>query len=133
MRPRYYYYGGYLVLINAPANGPQVIDGQVINNIDIRAVIGHPTVSDVNDELLYPEHFESMLMWGVVHLARMSDEDSTSQKRAEAFDMRGEKIKDNRIWVAQYGAAGSQGPRVETGRGRWRGRSGRQRGPGYPA
>jgi hypothetical protein len=132
MRPRYAFYGGFLVIFPAPANGPEVIDGTPVNNIDIWCATTPDTVTSLDQQLWYPEFCESTLMWGVVKLARYSDKDTNQALRLEAADNKREKLAGLRMWKSSYTGQAGRGPKLQTQRGIWRQSRNRNRGGGYP-
>lgn len=73
-RPMFYLNGGVIGFVGAPANGPAVINGEIQNNVDIRVVLPHPAVVDIEQPLWFPRSCRSPLANYIVAECRFSEE-----------------------------------------------------------
>jgi hypothetical protein len=122
-RPRYAIEGGSILIVPAPATGPIIINGEIQNNLDIRCVIPHETVVDLDQNLWFPSNCASALARWIVADLLFADETQIGQARATLALQRYEREKNQQRTDANVyrGARSQNAPKVITGRQYWRG------------
>jgi hypothetical protein len=130
--PRYFIEGGVLNIVPAPSQGPVIINGEAVPNIDFRAVIPHVLVTDLNDTLWFPKRCESALAWQLLIECSFSDGSQISaEQRNFAVQMYAQQKKDLRNEIKMLNELQApSGPKINTGRRQWR-RGGHRVGGGW--
>lgn len=115
--PRYFWRGGYVVLIPAPANGPPIVNGVAQNNLVIDCVMLPITLTALTQPLWYNEHFVDALAWGVIWRAKFADATQTSaEQRNFARQEYDTCVRELRMWKANYITDNAQTIRFQTSR-----------------
>ena len=72
-RPRYYFRGGFIGLVPAPANSPPLdTNGNPIPNLVIDGVFLPPAIGSLADPMVFPNHFTEALGWSLSCCRRSS-------------------------------------------------------------
>ena len=133
--PRYYFRGGYIGFVPAPANGPALDgNGNPIPNITIYGAILPMQVLELEQRLFFPDLFSEALEWGVVCKCKFSDDtQSTKESRTFALEQYTMQAGKLRMWSKNYQGDEPDGIKMTTDRQLWPGRKQRSYGSGgYP-
>ena len=127
-RPQIYVEGGFLGIVPAPASGPVVINGEVQDNIDLRGVLPHEQVVDLDQNLWFPMSCRSPLAWRTVYECLFSDATQMGMQRATLANQQYEREKNQRRTDAKVykNAFNIDQPKMITGRQYWNGQIRRQ-------
>jgi hypothetical protein len=127
-RPMVAIEGGYLIIVPAPSTGPVVINGEVQDNIDIRGVLPHEQVTDIDQSLWFPKSCLSPLAWGIVQECLFSDATQMGMTRFSAANQKYTQEKNQRRTDAKVykNAFSIDQPKMITGRQYWNGQIRRQ-------
>jgi len=117
-RPRFYLRGGYIGFVPAPSNGPNVINGEIQNNIAIRCALPHPVVDDIGQTLWFPRNCRSPLSRYVVAECRYTEETQAAMALGDrAMAAYTQEKNQRRIDAKVFLNAGAMNqPRMITGR-----------------
>lgn len=123
-RPQSMFDSGYLMLIPAPANGPPIINGVPVDNLEVLAIATPDAVTDLNQVLWFPRSCVEVLAWHMTVQCAFSDETNISAERRNfAVQMYEKKMKERRVDVKRLTEGpGSFGANMDTGRRYWAGR-----------
>lgn len=117
-RPSFYMNGGFMGIVPAPNSGPNVINGEIPNNVDVRVVLAHPVVDDIEMTLWFPRSCRSALSHYIVAECRFSEETQGAMQLGTLAKQNYEREKNQRrsdVLVIK-GAGSIDQPKMITGR-----------------
>lgn len=132
--PRFFFRGGYIALVPAPANAAPVVNGVAVDNLVMDCVMLPDTIVSLNQRLWYDEQFVPALAWAIVADAKFGDDtQKTAESRNYAAGEYRRCVGDLRMWKATYTGDAPGGAKVQTSRAYYRGyQRARTRAGGYP-